>query len=405
MNYGFRHIFRIHKMRKDLKEVYTNQMIDKFAISLVMVFIPVYLLTIGYSLAESLLVLAVSEIITIVFSIPLASFASRVGLKHAILYRIPVSIALILWLESMAFIELSVSSLLIAGAIWGFSKTLYWIPLNAEFVDNSDKRHRGEEVGFLIALPIIVSVGSPMIGGVVLEFLGSYILFSIFIMLMVLSVVPFFLTQDYRKHFSFEMRKMKFRIGNRLNIGLLVQGLFIIGDHMLWPLYTYMVFSNIIFTGMVASISCLGTAFITLLIGKVCDRMDRQKMLYFGVAGLFATWMLRYLAVTGMEFIILSFIGGIFVVLVNIPIFAAFSDISKLKRRIVNNVTVREMSLSTGRAAIISIIIIGLIDLRTSLAVMAVLCLVMAVVNVSEHPVHHSKNSSSHKNRLSHHKN
>lgn len=382
MNYGFRHIFHIHRMRKDLKEVYTNQMIDKFAHSLVMVFVPIYLMIIGYSLVESLFVLAICEIVTIIAAIPLASFASKVGLKHSILYRIPVSIVLILWLESMAFIDLSLASLLIVGALWGVSRTFYWISLNSEFVENSDKRRRGEEIGFLIALPIIVSVGSPMIGGVVLEFLGSYILFSIFILLMVLSVVPFFLSQDYKKHFRFDIRKIKPNLGNRLNMAMIIQGLLIIGEYILWPLYTYTVFNDIIFAGIVASIASLGTAFITLLIGRVCDRMDKQKMLVFGVIGLFATWLLRYFAVTSMEFLILSFIGGVFAVLVNIPLFTAFSDISKVKRRIVNNVTVREMFLSVGRAVIISVMVIGIIGFQSIMLVIAVLSLVLLLVNV-----------------------
>lgn len=382
MNYGFRHIFHIHKMRKDLKEVYTNQMIDKFAHSLVMVFVPIYLMIIGYSLAESLLVLVICEIITIIAAIPIASFASRVGLKHAILYRIPVSIALILWLESMVFIDLSLTSLLIAGALWGVSRTLYWIPLNSEFVENSDKKHRGEEIGFLIALPIIVSVGSPMMGGVVLEFLGSYILFSIFILLMVLSVVPFFLSQDYKKHFRFDIRKVRLNLGNRLNMAMIIQGLLRIGNYILWPLYTYIVFNDIIFTGIVASITALGTAFMTLLIGRVCDRMDRQKMLIFGVIGVSATWFLRYFAVTGMEFLILSFIGGIFYVLISIPLFTVFSDISKAKRRIVNNVTVREMFAGVGGAAIISVMSIGIIGFQSIMLVIAVLSLVLILVNV-----------------------
>lgn len=381
MNHDFRHIFHIHKIRKELKEVYENQIIDKFASSLVVVFIPVYLLIIGYSIAESLLALLITELVTVFLAIPAASVASRLGLKHTILYRIPLAIFFILWLYTLPYMGLTLVNILVVGLIWGFSRTFYWISLNSEFVENSDKIHRGEEVGFLLALPILVSIGSPFFGGLILEFLGFPILFSLYIVLMVVSVIPLFLTKEYRKFFRFKMKDLSFQLGSMFNMGFFAQGALMIGELILWPFYTYFALGDIVSTGIVASLSALGIAFFTLLIGRVSDRMRREKMLRAGVLGCFFIWLLRYFAVTNLEFFILSFLGGMFTVLISIPIFASFSDNTK-GRNILNDVSVREVFLSLGRAFIILLMAFTLVGLQFGLIVIGLLSLMLLFVKV-----------------------
>ncbi len=386
MSYSFRHVFHIHRMRKELKEVYANQMIDKFAHSLVTVFVPVYLMTIGHSLLEALFPLVVVELVSILFAYPITSLASRLGLKHTILYRAPVTVIFILWLESLPYMGISWLNLFIVGLIWGISRTLYWVPFNSEFVENSDRSHRGEEVGLLIALPVIVSIGSPFFGGVILEFLGFYILFSLFMILMILSVVPFFLTKEYRKYFHFRRKDLNLRLGHRFGLAFFAQGFIFLGDHLLWPLYTYTVFNSIVFTGIVASLTALGVAFLTLLIGKVCDTIDKEKMLRLGIVGCFCIWSLKYFAATAMEFFILSFLGGIFAVLISIPLFASFSD-SARDRNILNDVSAREIFLSIGRVAIVSLIAFTFVGFRIGLLVMAFVSLLLFLVRLGQEPV------------------
>ena len=374
-------MFHLHNMRKDLKEVYANQIIDKFAHSLLMIFIPIYLLSIGYNLAETMIYLLIPEVVTVLLAIPVGLLASRLGLKHTILYRIPLAVIFVLWLEYMSASGLTLINLIIAGFICGFSRTLYWIPFNSEFVENSDKAHRGSDVSLLVALPILVCVASPSMGGVILEYVGFYLLFSIFMILMIMSVIPFFMSQDYKKHFKFKRKDINFRLGQRFSLGFFAQGFFSMGYYLIWPLYIYMVLNNLVITGMVASFTVLGTAFLTILIGRVSDKMNRKKMLRFGVIGCFFIWLMMYFAVTGMEFFVLSFLSGVFNSLIIISIFSSFSDFAK-DRNIVNDVAMREIYLSVGRAALFAILAFTFIGLHLGIILIAIMCLPIALVKV-----------------------
>ena len=52
-------IHRVVKIRNELEEIYLNQVIRTFAVSLIGIFIPIYLLNIGFALNEALFYLMV----------------------------------------------------------------------------------------------------------------------------------------------------------------------------------------------------------------------------------------------------------------------------------------------------------------------------------------------------------
>jgi MFS family permease len=374
-------ILGIHRIRKELKEVYENQIMDKFAENLMIIFIPIYLVTIGYGFASAIMALLVVEITTVLLAVPAGFVSSRVGLKHAILYRTPLTVFFVLWLYIMPGMEMGPGNIVLIGFLWGVSRTIYWIALNSEFVENSDKIHRGEEVGILYSFPMLTAIVSPIIGSLILEFMGFGSLFGTFIFILLLSTVPLFMTKDYNKIFEFGAKDISFNVKNRFNIAFVFLGFALIGEFMLWPFYTYLTFGSLISTAMVASLGTLGLAFFTFLLGKMSDRIKRTNMLILGSVGYAIIWFTRYFASTNIEFFVLSFMGGIFIVLIRIPMFSSFSDKAK-EGNIVNHVVQREISLSIGRCFLLSVMVMTMIGLREALLVIGFGCFLLMIADV-----------------------
>ena len=356
-------------------------MIERFALRLIVIFIPIYLIIVGYSIFDSLIALLVTELTSVFLAVPAAKSASKLGLKHTILYRVPFQIFLIAWLFSMPYMELMFMNVVIIGFIWGFSRTFYYVSINSEFVENSDRLHRGEETGFFLSLPIIVSMGSPYIGGIILEYFGFPFLFSAFILLMIVSVIPLFLTKDYKKYFKFEFKDVSFRMGNRFNICFFFQGFLLIGEALLWPYYSYIVLRDPISTGLVASLSALGIAFFTLFVGREADKISKNKLLVLGSIGCFIIWTVRFFVATPLEFFVMSFLGGFFLVLVRIPVFAAFAN-KAIDGNILNHISQREIFLSLGRAAIISVIAFSILSFQAALLLIATSSLLLLIIKL-----------------------
>ena len=175
MRSAVRHIYRLNRIRKELNEVYLNQVIQTFALALIGIFIPIYLLKAGFSF-NTVLVFMIITWATLAALAPLsAKLSCRIGLKHTILLRAPV---LMLFLFMLMYIgNMSLPFLFLIAFIGGVSLCLYWVPINSEFVKNTDRLHIGQQIGLLKAFPKIAAIFAPLIGGLVLEFLGFNILF------------------------------------------------------------------------------------------------------------------------------------------------------------------------------------------------------------------------------------
>ena len=82
------HIFHFFK-NKELNELYLSIAVRSFALSVIGIFIPIYLLQQGIPLAQVLIFFAIVTGTMTVCTLPVAKLASRFGFKHLIYYSKP----------------------------------------------------------------------------------------------------------------------------------------------------------------------------------------------------------------------------------------------------------------------------------------------------------------------------
>ena len=84
------HLHHIKLIKSEIQEVYLNLIMQSFALSLIAIFVPIYLLKLGYSINHAF-GFAMVELGTLsIFSPVAAKMAKRIGFKHMILYRLPL---------------------------------------------------------------------------------------------------------------------------------------------------------------------------------------------------------------------------------------------------------------------------------------------------------------------------
>lgn len=381
MHEPVKHFFGIHmlvKLRSELEEIYLNQVIQTFATSLIGVFIPIYLLNLGFSLSTTLFYYILALGTMGILSPVSAAIASRIGLKHTILLRLPLSVIFYFSLMLLGFLP-SFSALAALALVGGLSDALYWIPLNSEFVKHSDKLHAGEEASHLIAFPKIAGILAPVIGAAVLESLGFDPLFILVILVMMISVVPLFLTGDFRKYFSFKFKDLDILLSKRYAARLFTKGGFVLIESIIWPVYIFLTFNDFMPVGIAVAVSGIAIAFFTLLVGKLSDRVDRRHMMKLGALGYAFIWFARPFAHSMLEILLLSFLGGMFMTVVVVNLFAAFCNFSR-KRNILGAIVFREIWLNLGRVVTLLIVILALGNLQTAFLLGGVLCLLFILV-------------------------
>jgi MFS family permease len=338
-------MFDLANLRDDMHEIYFNQVIETFAISLISIFIPIYLLSKGYPLATAFSFMLVYWGAMFLFTPIAAEISSRIGFKHAIIYRAPL---LIFYYSMLFLLEYFSSVLLFIALLGGFSAILYWVATNAEFVKSSDSANTAKQIGYMNALPQASAVAAPLISAVLLTTTGFSLVFLIVIILLAISQIPFLLTSDYKERFSMKMRKSWLFLDRRFFFLFLIQGIIFSNDFLIWNIFVYQRF-GLLSAGLTASLYGAGMAIFTVVIGKASSKTSgRRSMLIAGAIGYALTSIARISIGTPMEAFLISVLAGIFTTLISIPIYLEFSQRAK-KEGVLNWVTFRDFWLASGR--------------------------------------------------------
>ena len=128
------HIFS-HLLRDKLRAIYMNISLQSFAMSMVSIFVPIYLLKLGYSLNQTLFYVLLEWLSFGLFAPISAWLSSKFGFKHILLFRLPLTITSLLLLS---FIESISISIYFVAVLIGISGSMYVIPLNNLFVKYSN---------------------------------------------------------------------------------------------------------------------------------------------------------------------------------------------------------------------------------------------------------------------------
>jgi len=358
MHVTHHHIQKLFKIKSELQEVYWNLFLETLAKSLIGIFVPIYLLILGYTLPQVLTFL-LFYLTTLFISSPLAaSIAHRVGLKHLILYRIPLFILFYVLLLFMQFFPFSLAGVYITGIIGGLSASLYWIPLNTEFAKNTKKIHEGEEIAKATALKRLATIFTPTIAALILITIGFTPLFGIVIFLAFLSVFPLFASTDYKGKFTFSQEKKLFFQNKKLSLRLALRGPVMISEAFLWPLFIFVTLESILDVGIAVSIGGLGIAFFIFLIGRLSDKVNKRNLMKVGGLAYGLVWFSRIFASTPLEIFLLSLLGGMFAAILEITVFSSFCDVAR-GRKVMDWVVVREVWLGIGRVSLILLLLLA----------------------------------------------
>jgi MFS family permease len=224
------------------------------------------------------------------------------------------------------------------------------VSTNGEFVKAADTEKGAKQVGYLNALPQISAVAAPLISALLLTSIGFPVVFTIVIILIAISQVPFLLTSDYKERFVLKMRKSWMFLDRRFFCLFVIQGVIFSNDFLFWSLFVYQKF-GLIPAGLTASLYGVGMVVFTFVIGKASSTgSSRRAILILGAIGYAFISIVRVSTSTVTEVMLISMLAGIFTTLISIPIYIEFSIRAK-KEGVLNWVTFRDVWLASGRVA------------------------------------------------------
>lgn len=272
--------------KSQLTELYISMMIRTLGLSLVGIFVPVYLFQLGYSIPS----IALFFVAMYGFRIPLDLVSARLvgyfGPKHIMMLS---QIFLIISFAQYFTLETYSWPLALIAVTNGVANGLFFMAYHIEFSKIQSTRDSGKQIGTMYQIAKLASAVGPLVGGILAQSFGFSVVIGVAIFLVLLSSVPLALSPEpVRKyqHITFKgfpWKKVKWDIISNTGLGFDQMAAMLV-----WPLFVsiYILSDNVYAgVGIVTSVGFLSSVFFARVSGRIIDRDGGAKLLKAGVVG------------------------------------------------------------------------------------------------------------------------
>lgn len=300
------HLFRLKFT--ELNEIYTVMTMRSFIVSLIGIFIPIYLWKLGYSFSTILLFYAVVYLVQAALQLPMAHLISRFGPKHLIAISMPLMIINYLMLWSLP--EFSWPLWLVAFTE-GIALVFFWQAYHWDFSKAKKCKSATSQLTSVYLLTSVAGAVAPFIGGFISTQFGIKYVFGLVAFLMLFTIFPLFATKEphVSKKINFQKIKTK-KIKKQVFsfMGLCTHGA--VGQ-AIWPIFVFLIIKTYQGVGLVTSLSMIATLIVTYIIGKAADSGGRVRFIKMGSYLLSITWFLKTLATSFLHIFTFDFLNNL----------------------------------------------------------------------------------------------
>lgn len=350
--------FLMHRLKREISELYATITIKDFAFSMMALYEPIFLFKQFDSISIVFLFYAAVYGMYFIF-LPLGSkIAAKYGFEHCMFYSMPFAIFYFLALSQLpGHKELIILAIFLVTAY----KILFWPSYHTDFAHYSKSGYRGREMSLLSFVSTISTIIGPIIGGLILSRFGFEILYIVVSMISLASIVPLFTTKEQFQPHLFSYRKAFQRIFapydhyKRKDFW----SYFGFGEEIIaavgWPIFIYLIIEKYYLMGIIIGTVTIALSFISLYIGKLSDILDvngRKQLLYSSETLRFISWFLRPFAANWLGVLLVDIISSGSKIGINYPIMTSAYNKGDNHRGFLKYITFFEMSLAMGKTVI-----------------------------------------------------
>lgn len=335
---------------REINEIYIFELLKNFGMSLVGIFIPIYILSEGFSIYHAGLFVAISGFAGLFLSYPVALLVARKGFKHGLaasyLLVVPA-------LAAIRMLELSVSLIVISGLMYHVGRAMHSICLNSEFAVDSRSKTRDMDSSMMLSLPNISRFLAPLLGGIIFASLGFKLLLMVSIFFLLLSVIPLMMTEDHRDPMEYDFRD--FLDQDILDVipVFVTRGIDAVTSVTMFGIFVYTVVGGTVDVGSARALDSLGFAATGLITGKFIQRYGEKIPLLIGAGGNAIIQLLRGFVSTPVQAFSVSVLGGIMFQIYHVPLYSRFARLAE-DSDVLEFYTLRKMFVGLGNLLVVS---------------------------------------------------
>ncbi|MDP2930181.1 MAG: MFS transporter [bacterium] len=300
--------------------LFSSTFLLQSSMSMIGIFIPIYIFKATNSLAWTFLFYVVYHFTNLAFALPSARLIAKFGSDRAAIastiLRIAVLILLIWGQDKPLFF-------LISAVIWGISIPLYWLPYHLTVIGISDGQRFGQTAAKLAVVDKIGCIAGPIIGGLIIQAFGFETVYHLAIILLLATGIPLLFDKYEFKYPDISFTILKKNLFDskmkRFYAALVGNGFVSQIYDAIWPLYVFLTIGSFKFLGTITSIGIFASFILLIAAGKIADRKG-NKILPFSAAANMLNLASRTLFSSGTALFIIDLLYQLVSVFVWIPL-------------------------------------------------------------------------------------
>ncbi len=279
--------------KSNFNKVLQMMSLNSFAMAFVGVFIPIYLLKLGYSFQMIMIWMMIHHSALLATAFLTVRVSNKIGLVHCLHIRFAL---LLLHFSLLLFGLKDVPSLFwVIPILIGMESAFYWMPLNILFVRNTKEENMGNSMSKFFVVPKALSMLSPVIGALIIMKFGFTSLFAFAMFLLFFTFLPILSLSSEKTNFVFSWTKFKeiYEKNKRFIVPEMVDNL--AEDAMaLWSIFIYLELASTLQVGIVGTITSIASLFFTLTIGKLTDNWNKHRLIKIGAMLVSLVWFINF---------------------------------------------------------------------------------------------------------------
>ncbi len=279
--------------KNNFNKILRMMSLNNFAMAFVAIFIPIFLLKLGYSFQMVMLWMIIHHTSLLISSFIAVYFSNRIGLVHSLHVRFVI---LLTYFSLLLFGLKNIHVLFyIIPILTGAEAAFYWTPLNVLFIRNTKEESMGDSMSKFFTIPKILAIISPILGAFIIIHFGFMSLFSLAMLILLFTFLPILSLRSEKTNFKFSFKNALeiFKKNKKYFIPEVIDNL--TEDAMvIWTIFIYLKLASTLQVGIVGTIISVASLFFTLTLGKLTDKWNKHKLLKIGAVLVSLVWFLNF---------------------------------------------------------------------------------------------------------------
>ncbi len=337
---------RLFDRGHELNEIYWAWSLKSLGLSLISIFLPIYLYSLNYSIPTILFFYLMLNAFRAIFEPASGILVGHYGPKHvmaASFYLLLLQLGMFLTLPTAHW------SLVLLAAVSAIGYSLHFISLHTHFSHIKRVKSVGREVGRLTELTNLSSSLGPLVGGLVATFVGIQYSFAAALVLTSFAIFPLFRSRDFSRPTTVPWGHFRLRTIARDLVANIGGGIESSMSTTLWPFALFLVVGTYAKVGAIATLSVVLALITSQLVGRLIDQGFQKQLLVSGgmaeaVLNIFRIFASTPLTVT-LVGIVSEVTGGYWL---TVPFIAAYYEHADRAARI-KYIVAMEMAAQIGK--------------------------------------------------------